>query len=124
MSHKIVWEHFGLYRKFTDGISGHELVKIKLDLSHKERFKEIKYIINDFLEISEHSIEIEHANVFTRMNEVMSNTKHELKIAMVVVDDKLIGFAERYCALMQDQVFECAFFHSVEEARAWVETTR
>ena len=64
---------------------------------------------------------VEHAKALSKMNEVMSNTKHELKIALVVSEARLMRFAENYCALMQDKVFECALFLSVEDARQWVD---
>jgi len=64
---------------------------------------------------------VEHAKALSRMNEVMSNTKHELKIALVVTEAGLLRFAESYCAFMQDKVFECALFHNVEDARKWTE---
>jgi len=121
MAHLMTWEAGGLYRKFTGEISAPEIIKLKLALNADVRFRDIKYIINDFSEISEHSLMVEHAEALSRMNEVMSNTKHKLKIALVATDERLLYFAESYCAFMKNKVFECALFHNVEDARKWTD---
>ncbi|RLL53537.1 hypothetical protein D8Y20_05030 [Mariprofundus sp. EBB-1] len=121
MAHLITWEDNGLYRKFTGEISANECMQVKLELSADLRFGQIKYIINDYSGISGHSIKVEHARAFAKVNAMMANTKHQLKVALVVPHDSLLHFAQHYCALMQDQVFECACFHCVEDARQWIE---
>lgn len=120
MSHKNAWESEGLYRKFTGVITGEEVLESNLELQKNPGFKDIKYIINDFTEVTGHSIEVSHTKVYASTDDIVSNTKGKLKIALVVTEASLMSLAKNYREHMIDKVFECEIFQSIEDARKWV----
>lgn len=119
MPHTNTWEPGGLYRKFTGKISGEEILESNFELQANPDFQEIKYIINDFTEVTGHSIETVHTKVYASTDEMASNTKFNLKIALVVTQDPLITLANSYREEMIGNKFECDIFQTIEDARKW-----
>ena len=122
MSYTNTWETGGLYRKFTDTISGDEILKSNFELHTDPKFQEIKYIINDFMEVTGHSIQASQTKVYAVTDDMISKTKGKLKIALVVTQDPLIALANSYREEMIGKLFECEIFHTIEDAREWVST--
>jgi len=114
------WEPNGLHRMFSGHVSGAEILTSNIKLHSDVRFKDLAYIINDFSEITDHAIETVHTEVYAATDEMISRTKHALKIALVVPQPHLQDLAQNYCNLMREQIFECDIFHAVEDARQWV----
>ncbi|MCK4839447.1 MAG: hypothetical protein KAS94_11645 [Desulfobulbaceae bacterium] len=119
MSHTNTWETNGLYRKFTGVITAGEILESNFKIHVHPDFQKIKYIINDFTEISEHSLEKLHMKAYALTDDVISETKGHLKIAIVVNQDALIDLAKNYRQQMKDKMFECEIFQTVDDARSW-----
>ena len=120
MPHTNTWEINNLYRKFTGNISGDEILQSNFELQSHPNFKDIKYIINDFTEITSHSIEIVHTDVYAKTDEMIASSKGQLKIAIVyTIGSSVSELAESYRQQMIGNLFECECFHSVEEAKKW-----
>ena len=120
MPHNNTWEPDGLYRKFTGEISGEEILESNFELHVNPNFSNIKYIINDFTEITAHSIEIAHTKIYAKTDDIVSTTKGKLKIALVAAQAEHIDLAHNYREQMKDKLFECEIFNSIEDARNWV----
>jgi len=120
MSHTIIWEPEGYYRKFEGEVSGEEILDSNFELQADPRFQSIKYVINDFTQIESHTIEIAHTNAYATTDEIVSLTKGALKIAIVVVNDDLLALAENYRQQMLGNRFDCEIFQSLDDARKWV----
>jgi len=52
MSHSNTWETDGLFRKFIGEISAYEILDSNIELHHDSNFCHIKYVINDFSEVT------------------------------------------------------------------------
>ena len=113
------WERDGLYRKFTGKITGYEILESNFGLHVQPEFQKIKYIINDFTEVTGHSIETHHTEVYAQTDQGVAITKGKLKIALLVIQQPLIALAENYREEMKDNQFECEIFQTIEDARAW-----
>lgn len=120
MPHTNTWEPGGLYRKFTGTISGEEILESNFELHIDPNFQTIKYIINDFTEVTGHSIETAHTRAYATSDDIISNTKGKLKIALVVIQPSLLVLANSYREEMRGKLFECEIFQSSEDARKWV----
>jgi hypothetical protein len=120
MPHTSIWEPGGLYRKFTGTISGEEILESNFELHMDPNFQSINYIINDFTEVTGHSIEIVHTKVYASTDEIVSITKGKLKIALVVTQGPLIELANSYREEMIGNRFECDIFQTIEDARKWI----
>jgi len=120
MSYTNTWETDGLYRNFTGTIAGDEILKANFELHEDPGFQYIKYIINDFTEVKDHAIEAFHTKAYALTDEIISNTKGNLKIALVVTQEPYIALANSYREQMIGNRFECEIFRSVKDARIWV----
>lgn len=120
MAYTNSWETGGLYRKFFGEISGDEILESNFELQANPNFKTIKYIINDFIEVTAYSIESSHTKAYASSDVVIANSKGKLNIALVVDQDGLITLANGYREQMIGQLFECEIFQCVEDARKWV----
>ena len=120
MPYTNTWEPDGLYRKFIGEVSGDEILNSNFELHTDPNFSSIKYIINDFSEITGHSINFAHTKAYAITDRIVSNSKGKLKIALVVVHDELIALANNYSEHMKDAQFECDIFNSIKSARRWV----
>jgi len=83
------------------------------------KFKEVSYIINDFSEITGHSLQTTHTKVYALTDELISATREELEIALVVTQDSHIALAENFRKLMSGSRIECEIIQTVEAARKW-----
>jgi hypothetical protein len=114
------WESEGLYRKFTGEISGDEILESNYELQADPNFLTIKYIINDFTEVTSHSIETTHTKAYATSDNIISQAKGKLKIALIATQASLISLANDYRDQMRGKLFECEIFQSIEDARKWV----
>jgi len=119
MPYTNTWEPEGLYRKFTGIINGEEILESNFDLHQDSKFQTINYIINDFIDVIDHSIEVIHTKVYASTDEIISNSKGNLKIALVVTQEPLIALANSYREEMIGNTFECDIFNTIEDAREW-----
>ena len=120
MAHTLKWETNGLYRKFTGNISSDEILESNLQLMMMPEFKKAKYIINDFLEVSDQSVLPEHTKAYAKSDNVIANTAGIIKIALVADKDELIQIASSYLEIMENELFNCELFKTVEDARHWI----
>lgn len=120
MPYTYTWEPGGLCRKFTGTISGEEILESNFELQMDSRFQAIHYIINDFTEVTGHSVKPVHTKVYATTDEIAANTKGRLKIALVVTQEPLIAIANSYREEMIGNKFECNIFESIEDARNWI----
>lgn len=120
MPYTNTWEAAGLYRKFTGTISGEEILESNFELHQHPNFQTIRYVINDFTAVTGHSIDTAHTKVLASTDEIIANTKDQLKIAIVVTQEPLIALANHYREEMIGNRFECDIFQTLEDAREWI----
>jgi len=120
MPYTLTWASNGLFRKFTGNVSGDEILKSNFELHVDPYFQDITYVINDFTEMTSHSIETSHTEVYAKTDDIVSNTKGRLKIALIVSQADHIELANSYCEQMEDKIFECEIFRTEKDARIWV----
>ncbi len=120
MPHTNTWEPEGLYRKFTGITTGDEILESNFEAHLSPDFQTINYVINDFTDVTGHSIDTTHTKIYASTDEIVSNTKGKLKIALVVTQKPLIALAEHYRDEMAGNKFECRIFQTLDQARKWV----
>lgn len=119
MAHTYLWESAGLYRKFVGEISGEEILTSNFEIQNREEFMTIKYIINDFTDISGYTVNKAHTGIYARTDDIISDTKGKLKIAIVADKDEIIALAESYRQQMTNRQFSCEIFKTLQEAKKW-----
>lgn len=121
MPHTLLWKPTNLYRKFTGDVTGEEILKSNFDLQVHPRFGEINYIINDFTEAENLSVQTEHTKIYASTDDIISDTKGKFKIAIVTNQNRHIELAKNYRDSMKNNLFDCEIFANIEEAKKWGE---
>ena len=121
MPYTNTWEEHGLYRKFTENISGDEILESNFELHAHPEFQKIKYIINDFTEVTGHSIQGSHTKAYASSDGIISNSKGPLKIAIIVTKDPLIALANAYREQIKGDLLKCEIYSTLEDARNWLD---
>lgn len=121
MSHTNTWNENGLFRKFTGEISPEEILKSNFDMHVDPRFENIKYVINDFTDVTDLVINTNHTKIYASTDDIISDTKGNLKIAIVAVQDTHIALANNYREEMKNKFFKCEIFQTLKEAQKWAE---
>ena len=120
MPHINKWEKDGLYRKFFGEITGNEILESNFGLQIQPEFQKIKYIINDFTEVTAYSIETSDTEIYAQTDEKAAKNKDTLKIALLVTQPPLIALAENYREEMKGNMFECEIFQTIKDVHEWV----
>lgn len=120
MAHTVTWENNGIYRKFTQQITGEEILRSNFDLHNDPRFLSAEYVLNDFSEITDHDIIDAHTRVYASTDDIISDNKGPLKIAMIVTSDDQVALVNSYKQAMLNDKFHCEMFETLEQARFWV----
>lgn len=121
MAHTNTWNKNGLFRKFTGEISPEEILQSNFDMHVHPEFENIKYIINDFTEVNKFSINKGHTKIYASTDDMISNTKGNLKIAIVAIKDEHIALANNYREEMKNKLFKCKIFQTLKDAQKWAE---
>ena len=121
MAHTNIWNENGLFRKFTGEISPEEILQSNFDIHKRPEFETIKYIINDFTEVTDLVINTNHTKIYASTDDIISDTKGNLKIAIVAKLDAHIALANNYKEEMKNKFFKCEIFQTLEEAQVWAE---
>jgi hypothetical protein len=120
MPHTKTWEQNGLLRKFSGKINPEEILKSNFEIHVHPEFEKIAYIINDFTEVSDLSINVSHTKIYASTDDIISNTKGKLNIAFIVNQDTHLNLANSYRNQMKNKFFKCEIFKTIDDARKWV----
>jgi len=121
MPNTLTWKPDYLLRKFTGDVTGEEILKSNFDLQSHPRFSIIKYLINDFSEITSLLIDENHTKIYASTDDIISDTKGKFKIAIVTDNEAHVELANSYRDSLKNNVFDCEIFATVAEAKKWCE---
>ena len=115
------WEEKGLLRMYAgDGVlKGDDIFDSTLMLQSDKRFADIEYVINDFSNVVNYDVSQEDSQLFAMVDAISSRTKPNLKIAIVVPDERAEALAHGYCELMKSSIYFCRVFFEMDGARSW-----
>ena len=115
-----IWEETGLYRKFTQLVTGEEIWGANLALHGDPRFDSIRYVLNDFTNIDGYKIEKIDIDAIVVMDNAAAISKPVLKIAIVVNSGPFKELTLQYQEKMKGSPYLCEIFPNVDEARLWL----
>ena len=111
----------GLYRQFNGDISVVDIVKGSLDLQQNPKFKSIRYVIDDYLNVTSIVFKAEQTQSIANVVRMRANTKEYLKIAIISRDsEESKAVANEFCEQMKECHYQCQVFYSLDDAKAWV----
>jgi len=118
MAYTLQWKETGLIREFSGLIDAVEALNANLELHKHKRFDDLNYIINDFTRVTEVTISADQTQAYATSDDMVSLTKGELKIALLVTDE-LRPLALAYQQQMIDSSFSCQIFATMADAEVW-----
>ena len=119
MPYSLFWEPRGVYKKFTGGVTGAELVRSVIDVANDIRFTDARYEISDYL-AAEHTDFSQDVLDEVRALRIGAISRNQgIRIAIVTLDthiqQRIYSTIAARLSLHQTKVFS-----ALPEAEAWV----
>ena len=115
------WESRGVYKHFTGYVSYQEYANSQEKVLSDHRTDDIRYVINDFLDISGYAIKTDEAEYLAAFNHGASVSNPYLRVAYVTTDAR-IRFLIKLVSTIS--AFELKSFPTLAAAREWCTATR
>ena len=121
MPYRIEWSNENSVVSFSGNVSFQELREVGNAHYGDERFDAIKFIIIDFSDADLSQISTSHTNIVASVDSVSMEYKPELKMALVVKNDRQRELCESYIAssIGFQSSWSHAIFTNPEEAGKW-----
>ena len=89
------------------------------DIEGDPRFDDLRYVINDFLEVVSFSVTEENVLAISAIDAAAAITNPNIKIAVVAIDQQVRALAELYAASPWN-AYPTKVFADIAAARAWL----
>ena len=114
-----VWEDNGVYRKYHGRVNAEEILQAMNDVHGHKMFDSIRYVINDFLNVTECDIAASDVLSLAALDRAAALTNPNIKIAMVATETIIQMFANLYGDLIAKSPYTSEVFTDLEEAKIW-----
>lgn len=119
MAFTISWEPpHGAYRKFTGHLGDEELIRSVSTAYGDARFDDLRYVIDDFLDVESYSIREDTVLYIAAMDGAAARSNPDIKVAIVVSEAHEKTLAALYAASPSNP-YPTRIFTSMQEARSW-----
>lgn len=119
MSNKIIWEHRGVYWKYSGKVSGQEIIDATSPLYGDSRFDDLRYKLVDFLDAESIEINKDEVTLLACQHRVAALSNRNIKNA-ILVKPELSELADTFVAFFDDSPWTVQSFHNREEANNWL----
>ena len=123
MSYEVHWEPHGTVKRFWGVVSSNDVIRSVIDTEADARFDSLRFVINDFREVSQITFDAQDVDEIAVMDLGASKTNPAIKIAIVAITADVIELAHQY-ANSPLNVYPTKIFATMDEARAWVDEPR
>lgn len=114
------WEETGVIKKYRGLITGSELLQSVIDIEKDARFNDIRYVLNDFLELDELILTEREVAEIAAIDKAAAITNPGIHIAIVVNGDEHRAWASMYQDMAKDSPYVIKIFDNLEDAHAWL----
>ena len=121
MPYRITWEKLGVYNKLWDTVDIGQIRRMMDIIGADERFDDIHYVINDYLDVTQLSLTPPHIDEIVAIDIAQSYSNPRYYSISVAKDKKILTLLE-YWASIHITPGRVALFTSLEQARAWIST--
>lgn len=122
MSYEITWEPFGVVKRFYACLTGDDLKQTGMQLHGDARFDEIRYVINDFLGVTEVAVTEADVEEINAIDNAASYSNRKLKLSVVATNERIVELARQY-GNSPDNVHPFGTFSTIDAARKWLGTS-
>jgi hypothetical protein len=119
MSYENIWEKRGVYRKYSGRVTGKEILRAVQAVEGDARFESVRYVINDFLDVTEQDISPEDIKIIAAIDNAAALTNPDIRVAVVATMEAIQKMAALYIELSIETPYLCEMFTSLSEGRGW-----
>ena len=122
MPYEITWNPPGVVKRFFGFATGDEFIQSVHEIASHSLFDRIDWIINDFLDIDDHSIDqsVLDPLAYVRFGAMLTNPS--LRVLIVAEDSRLLDLVNRMHAPPYSGAHETRFFGTMAQAKEWLDT--
>ncbi|MCM2308516.1 MAG: STAS/SEC14 domain-containing protein [Sulfuritalea sp.] len=117
MTYQITWEERGVYKRFWGFVSFQEYSRTQELVLGDARADDIRYIINDLLDVEGYTVTTDQAEYLAAFNRGSSFSNPRIRIAYVTHDPKLVWLMKAAAVF---SAYSLKDFPTLEAAREWV----
>lgn len=119
MAYENIWEKNGVYRKYSNNVTGEDIRQAMEEVHGHRLFDSIHYVINDFLDIKECNLSTTEVVAFAALDRAAALTNPNINIAIVATEKTIQTLATLYGDLISRSPYSSEVFINLEEARNW-----
>ena len=117
MSYEIIWKPGGVIQRFFGYVDDEELMQGVVEIEGSPQFDGLRYVINDFLEVTGISAGTGRVEEIAAINRAASLSNRKIRIAVVATHPKVVALADHY-ARSPMSVYPTRIFPTIAEGRA------
>lgn len=119
MSYELLWHTGGVTKRFFNIVTNDDMLLSVYESEADPRFENLRYVINDFVEIEGCDFETPVAERIAVQDRGAAFSNPNIRIAVVTTHPQVIAAAEVYIASPLN-VYQTRIFATIPEARAWL----
>ena len=119
MSYKLTWENEGVYWKYTENVSGQEIIEATTIIYGDSRFDNLKYKLVDFIDIERLDVDEKEIALLAFQHQSAATYKANIKNA-IVIRPELSELAHKFVAFSNNSPWPMKVFHNMEDANDWL----
>lgn len=122
MSYEIIWEPRGAVKRFFGRVTSHDMLQSVVDTESDARFDDLRYVINDFLDIEELDLANIDIQEIAAIDGAAAKSNPRITIAVVTIHDEIVALTNQYAG-SPFNAYPIKAFSTSAEARSWLGVT-
>lgn len=122
MAYQLVWETCGVYKRLSGQVSAEEFLETVETVQRDDRFAEMRYLINDFSDVTEHGLTDHVLSELAALKYGAHAKNPRCRVFFVTQDDRLARLIGKHLVEGRTVGYKVLITRSVSEARHQVET--
>ena len=118
MTHKLIWEHDGIYWEYYGKVSGKEIIEASTSIYGDERFDTLKYKLVNFLGVESIEMNDDEVALIAHQHRTAERSNPNIKSAIVIKSGREI--ADKFAAFFTDSFWQVQVFQDLNEANNWL----
>jgi len=121
MPYAIAWEPRGVVKHYFGFVSGAEFVRSVIEVTGSDRFDGLQFIINDFIDADDHSINQASFEEIAAIRYGASITRSAIRTIVITTAPRFIAVADAVNSALPNGVPRTEVFSTPSLARTWLE---
>ena len=120
MSYKIQWEPKGVLLDYSGSVDIDDFDNAYVELMESNKFDELRYIINNFLDINAIEFDLDDIDKRVHFMKAMEKSNDSISFVTVSNNQDVLAFAGIIEVGLLESSWSCELFSSIGETREWI----